>query len=224
MNILIIEQNLSFARKLQIALINSNYHVDIKKNGLEALLQVAQTPYDLILINPKTSEISGIKLLNKIRAKLSNCKIIILGTHKSTTTILNYLKNGANDFIAHPFTISELIARIKTLKVNQSYQDYDLVFNHNGYTFNQTNSSLDYKERTINLTRIEREILFELFRAKGNTVDYEFIIKKIWLNKQNKNKLNILNAHMTYLRNKTLTLTTQKILIKTVRQKGYKLA
>ena len=100
----------------------------------------------------------------------------------------------------------------------------ELKFEHNGYIFDESQSTLQFKDNKILLTKKERLILLELFYAKGGTVEFQHFMEKIWSDFMAELGYGRLNVHMTYLRKKIRSLGNNQTLIATVRQKGYQLA
>ena len=113
--ILIIEDNADLARLLALNLRDLSYDVDIAGDGSAGLAKAERTAYDLIVLDLMLPGLDGIEICRRIRTKPPYVPILMLTSRSSETDRVVGLEMGADDYVTKPFSIVELLARIKAL-------------------------------------------------------------------------------------------------------------
>ena len=123
--ILIIEDNADLARLLALNLRDLSYEVDIAGDGPGGLAKVERTAYDLIILDLMLPGLDGLEICRRIREKTPYVPILMLTSRSSETDRVVGLEMGADDYVTKPFSIVELLARIKALfrRVERLRQD-----------------------------------------------------------------------------------------------------
>jgi DNA-binding response OmpR family regulator len=113
--ILIIEDNADLARLLAIHLRDLSYDVDTLPDGPSGLAQAVRTAYDLIILDLMLPGMDGIEVCRRIREQPPYVPIVMLTSRSSETDRVVGLEVGADDYITKPFSIRELLARVKAI-------------------------------------------------------------------------------------------------------------
>ena len=113
--ILIIEDNTDLAHLLAVHLRDLTYKVDIAEKGIEGLAKAQRTVYDLILLDLMLPGLNGLDICRRIREKPPYVPIIMLTSRSSETDRVVGLELGADDYVTKPFSVIELVARVKAM-------------------------------------------------------------------------------------------------------------
>ena len=220
MKILIIEDDEKIINFLKKGLEEESYSVDYSLNGDEGIYLASVNAYDLILLDIMLPVKDGIEVCKTLRADGINTPIIMLTAKDSIEDKIKGLDIGANDYLAKPFSFSELLARIRVqLRAT----------NQNQTTLKLADLELDLLtktakrgEDTINLTAKEFALLEYLIKNQ-NKVLSESVISSSLSNMDDMNMSNVVNVYIYRLRNK-IDKPYEKKLIKTIRGLGFKIS
>ncbi|HVN58647.1 MAG TPA: response regulator transcription factor [Bacteroidales bacterium] len=180
--ILIIDDEEDLCEILQYNLNNAGCITDIAHSAEEALTKSPET-FDLLLLDVMMGPMSGFKLADKLRKEMNlNVPIIFLTAKDTENDVLTGFSLGADDYLAKPFSINELIARIKAVlkrsKAETPPKDNILVYNE--ITLDRIKKRLIVNDEKIELTKKEYEILNLLLENQGMVFSREDILKRIW--------------------------------------------
>ena len=216
--ILIVEDEKSIARFLELELRHEQFDVTVcydGRNGLEAALD---GDYDCILLDVMLPSLNGIEICRRIR-KESDVPIILLTARDAVMDRVAGLDAGADDYIVKPFAIEELLARIRTIfrriqpknEHNQKIVVRDLIIDTIAY-------EEFFEGRKLELTRTEYDLLKLLVEHKNKVCTRELILETVW-GYETEVETNVVDVYIRHLRAK---LTTDKApYIETVRGVGY---
>lgn len=179
--ILIVDDEKDLCEILQFNLESEGFAIDIANSGEEALEKPLEE-YHLILLDVMMEGLSGYKVANIIRKeKKLTVPIIFLTAKGDENDILTGFNVGADDYVSKPFSIKEVVARIKAIlkRGNKANED------SNSISFNELKIDLKKKVTTvsgeaINLTRKEYEILSLLMKNMEQYISRDEILKRIW--------------------------------------------
>ncbi len=179
--ILIVDDEKDLCEILQFNLESEGFVIDIAYSGEEALKKDIQD-YDLILLDVMMEGVSGYKVANTIRKQLKiTVPIIFLTAKIDENDVLTGFNVGADDYISKPFSIKEVVARIKAiLKRGQGIANESNVIAHQDMKIDLKKKITTIGGETINLTRKEFEILSLLAKNKGQYISRDEILKRIW--------------------------------------------
>jgi len=180
--ILIIDDEEDLCEILQYNLNNEGYQTEVTHSAEDALKK-SPGDFDLLLLDVMMGPMSGFKLADKLRKELKIETPIIFLTAKDTENdILTGFSLGADDYISKPFSVNELIARVKAL-LKRSYSektDNKSILQFNGIDLDTVRKRLIINEERIKLTRKEYEILKTLLENPGRVFSREDLLSRIW--------------------------------------------
>lgn len=216
--IYIVEDDESIREIESIALKNSNYIVSAFENAKEFYKKLDELVPDLILLDVMLPDESGYDIVRKLRKRPATQDIpIIMVTAKTTEMdMIKGLDGGADDYIKKPFSIMELITRVKALLRRTAKEEPkllkldDLVIDHERHVVTVNNEPVD-------LTYKEYELLRLLMGSQGIVMTREVIMRSVW-DTDFEGETRTVDMHIKTLRHK---LGDYGRRIKTVRNVGY---
>ena len=216
--IYIVEDDESIREIESIALKNSNYIVSAFENAKEFYKKLDELVPDLILLDVMLPDESGYDIVRKLRKRPATQDIpIIMVTAKTTEMdMIKGLDGGADDYIKKPFSIMELITRVKALLRRTAKEEPkllkldDLVIDHDRHVVTVNNEPVD-------LTYKEYELLRLLMGSQGIVMTREVIMRSVWVT-DFEGETRTVDMHIKTLRHKLGDYGSR---IKTVRNVGY---
>jgi len=179
--ILIVEDEKDLCEILEFNLLSEGFKTEIAHSAEEALKKPLED-FNLILLDVMMGEMSGFKMAMKIRKELKLTIPIIFMTAKTTENdILTGFNVGADDYISKPFSIKEMVARIKAiLKRGISNPETTTVFEIGELKINVENKTITINNSPVNLTRKEFDILALLLKNQGKYIERTEILNRVW--------------------------------------------
>ncbi|MDP9230292.1 MAG: response regulator transcription factor [Bacteroidota bacterium] len=177
------EENLHEALKLNLEL--EGYEVTSAFDGAAALRATQNEYFDLIILDVMLPEMDGINVTETIRLHNNEVPILILSAKNTSADRVLGLKKGADDYLAKPFNLEELLLRVqKLINKNKRLQDKTTI----GDTYTFGNNSIDFKAQeatskngdTIQLSKKETMLLKLLIENKNEVVPREKILQAVW--------------------------------------------
>jgi two-component system, OmpR family, alkaline phosphatase synthesis response regulator PhoP len=180
--ILIVDDEEDLCEILQYNLNNEGFDTDIAHSSEEAL-EKPINEFDLVLLDIMMGQISGFKLADKIRKEMkSNIPIIFLTAKDTENDLLTGFSLGADDYIAKPFSVNELTARVKAV-MKRAHQDKitpDPVIKFRDFDLDTIRKRLIINDTTVELTKKEYEILKVLLDSQGKVFSREDLLDLVW--------------------------------------------
>ena len=221
MNILLVEDEVSLAMIVKDALEEEGYEVAIARDGLEGLEQYFREHPALIIADVMMPEVDGFEMVRRIRRMDKEVPVLFLSARSSVDDIVFGFGLGANDYLRKPFSLRELIARVKALTVKSQSESVAVIYHELGlYTFYPSTQTLQIGGEEIELSFRESELLRLLCESGTLPVDTKDILLQLWGNDSFYNTRS-LHVFITKLRHKLEKDPRIKIL--NVRGIGYKL-
>lgn len=219
--ILVVEDEASLARSLQLELNHEGYEVETAQNGYEAMGRLSEGKWDLVLLDIMLPGLDGFEVCSRIR-KYSDVPIIMLTARDATSDKIRGLDTGADDYVAKPFVIEELLARIRARLRTQpaARQEGDKLVIGDLVISKDTRQVIRSGE-DISLTRREFDLLAYLAENAGLVLSRETILARVW-GYDYYGSDNIVDVYIRYLRAKIDEPFSTKLLY-TVRGVGYTL-
>ncbi|HKI90181.1 MAG TPA: response regulator transcription factor [Draconibacterium sp.] len=179
--ILIVDDEKDLCEILEFNLSSEGFETEIAHSAEEALIKPLNQ-FDLILLDIMMGQMSGYKMAAHIRKELKLKVPIIFLTAKTTENdILTGFNVGGDDYISKPFSIKELVVRIKAvLKRGSSGVELNQVIKASDLTVDISSKQVSVNNKIINLTRKEFEILALLVKHQGQYLGREEILNRIW--------------------------------------------
>jgi DNA-binding response OmpR family regulator len=224
--ILLIEDDPEISEMLKNYLTTENYEVTCAADGQEACKQFGSSTFSIVLLDLMIPKISGMDVMKHIR-KNSVVPIIIISAKDTETDKTLGLGLGADDYITKPFSVAEVLARIKaalrrTTEYDNSSITIPVSLTAGDLIMNLSDYSLTKKSEKIELTAKEFEILKLLLQNPKKVYTKEQLYSLIWKNAYFGDE-NAVNVHISRLRNKIEDDTRNPKYILTVWGIGYKL-
>lgn len=221
--ILVVEDQQSILELIKYNLELENYMVDVASDGQVALDKIQREQYDLLLLDLMVPSIDGLSLTSMVRKMDHYKKIpIIMLTAKSTELdkVLG-LEIGADDYVTKPFSIRELMARVKVQLRRLEGDDGDAsqVIHLGSILINVTEHTVTKDGVPVELTLKEFLLLQQLAQNRGKVLTRSYLLDKIW-GYEYEGETRTVDVHIRHLRSK---LDDEESLIKTVRGMGYKM-
>jgi two-component system OmpR family response regulator len=224
-NILLVEDDTEIARIIRDTLVTTGHHVTWATTGLEGLDDFQSGSYDLVLIDLMLPEMDGFTLCRNIRWK-SDVPIIIVSARKDDVDKIEGLGLGADDYVAKPFSLAELQARIDShLRRWFRYNGVQVAVEEACYAHNLSiNWSLErvcLREQELSLTNKEFELLRVLAQNGERTFSKSELYEHIW-QQTDMDGTHTVTVHIKSLREKLEDPIKTPNFIQTVWGKGYR--
>ena len=205
--ILIVEDDKSIMNLISTTLKINQYAYITASNGNEAISLCASHHPDLILMDLGLPDIDGIEVIKTIRT-WSLTPIVVISARGEDDDKIQALDNGADDYLTKPFSVAELLARIRAvqrrLQYSASSSEEQAVFTNGDLKINYASSVVTLGEKQLHLTPIEYKLLCLLAKNVGKVLTHSYIIDHIWGNGIESDIVS-LRVYMTGLRKKLKT-------------------
>lgn len=215
MRVLIVEDNRKLLGFLQRAFSEEGYLVDTVSTGTQAVRQLAQLPYDLVVLDWMLPELSGPEVCRAVRQRSNHVPILMLTARSEVGERIHGLDAGADDYLPKPFDLGELMARSRAL-VRRTLVDQ--IVRLGSLVLDRMQRKATLAGERLELTPREFELLTYLVRAAGRAVPKTELLQKVWESSFDPES-NVVEVHIRNLREK---LGEHAGLIETVRGIGYR--
>ena len=215
--ILIIEDESNISDFIKMELEYEGYEAEISEDGKEGLIKALREDYDLIVLDLMLPGISGLEVCRRLK-KEKDIPVIMLSAKDSVMDKVAGLQIGADDYIAKPFAIEELIARIQVI-FRRTEKVKSNIIKFKDLSIQLESRTVMKNEEKINLTNKEYELLILLLNNKGKVVTRDNILNEVW-GYDYYAGTNVVDVYVSYLRNK-LDEKNKEAYIETVRAVGY---
>lgn len=220
--ILIVDDEPSITEFVSYAMQKEGYQTEIASDGEEALRKIEQQHFDLFILDIMLPGIDGYELCRRIRAKMST-PILFLSARDTELNKVVGLELGADDYLAKPFGVRELLARTRALL--RRSQGNEMVSGNEisagGITLNENTHVAQGDKGAIDLTPREFELLACLMRNAGKVVSREDLLHDAW-NWEFITETKTVDTHIKRLRDKIESAGYDPKLVETVRGYGYR--
>ena len=203
MRLLVIEDERALCETIVRSLRRLAYSVDYCCDGNRAIELLGEERYDLVLLDLNLPGADGMTVLKTLRQTDRETRVLILSARSEVADKVAGLDAGANDYLAKPFHLEELEARIRSLTLRQFTQN-DVVLTCGGVTFDTKARTAAAAGQPLALTRKETGILEYLLLHRGRPVSQEELIDHVWDNSVD-NFSNSIRVHISALRKKLRT-------------------
>lgn len=218
MRLLIAEDDRDISKALVMILEKNNYSVDSVFNGKEAYEYAVSDNYDGIILDIMMPELDGIEVLTKLRSERISTPILLLTAKAEVDDRVAGLDAGADDYLAKPFAISELLARLRAmLRRKGEFQPDILEFK--SVTLNKATYELGYNDKYVRLASREFQMLEMLMKMPAQVIPTDQFMDKIW-GWDSEVEVSIVWVYISNLRKKFATIQAP-IEIHAIRGVGY---
>ena len=217
--IYIVEDDPDIAELLDFNLQSSGYETKLEPNGKKAYDMIMKDPPDLLILDLNLPELSGIQICKFLReiARTKNLPVIMLTAKAQETDKVIGLNIGADDYITKPFSVKELIARIKALlrRINPVNSDS---FIYKELEVNFALKQVKIKNKEIEITPIEFKLLTAFINSRRRALPREDILNIVW-GSDYAGEIRTVDVNIKRLRDK---LNPYDEIIQTVKGTGYR--
>lgn len=220
MKVLIVEDDRRLGEFLRQGLLECSYTARWVRTCNEASDALAETPFDVIVLDLSLPDGDGLDLLRQWRKSGFNEPVLILSARDSLEDRVKGLNIGADDYLPKPFSLEELLARIRSLVRRQAAVKHTLL-EHAGIQLDLLGHTVQVNGQPVDLTSREYALLEIFMQNQGRILPRTLITDKIWASSYDVDT-NLLDVYMSRLRAKLETMSG-KPLFKTVRGVGYQL-
>lgn len=221
MKILIVEDQQRLADFLRKSLSRRSYTVTCVLSCGQARDALCETSYDAIVLDVGLPDGDGFELLRQWRAAGFNEPVLILSARDTVQDRIRGLDLGADDYLPKPFSLEELLARVRSL-LRRHTAAKRTMFEHRGLKLDLLSRSVYLNERVVEMTSREYALLEIFMQNTGRTLPRNVICEKIWESHRDVDR-NLLDVYMSRLRTKLDTRPGEPF-FRTVYGVGYKFA
>ena len=203
--ILAVEDDAPIRNLISTTLKTNDYRYQLASNGKEAILAVSTQNPDIVLLDLGLPDMDGVEVIRTIRS-WSNLPIIVISARSEERDKIEALDAGADDYLTKPFSVEELLARIRTTQRRLSFMSSEMltagsVFENGKLRVDYANGCAYLDGQELHLTPIEFKLLCLLCRNVGKVLTHTFITQNIWGQSWDSNMAS-LRAFMATLRKK----------------------
>jgi DNA-binding response OmpR family regulator len=219
-HILLVEDEIKLARFIELELQSEGYRVTVAHDGMSGLSLMRESEPDLAILDWMMPGLTGVELCRRLRATGIKIPVILLTAKDEVGDRVTGLDAGADDYLVKPFSIEELLARIRAHLRRTQEADTDLL-QFEDLSLNRRTREVHRGQRSIDLTAKEFDLLQYLMSHPRQVFTREQILENIW-GYDFLGDSNIIEVYVRYLRLK-LEQDSEKRLIHTARGVGYSL-
>lgn len=179
MRILIAEDDQALAKFLREGLEAENYEVQVVGDGDQARAAATASGYDVVILDLNLPKVDGFAVLRHLRLKRPSLPVLVLTQRTRVEDRVQSLDTGADDYLAKPFSFSELSARIRAL-VRRSHLPSESVLSVADLRLDRVQRIVERAGQKIDLTTKEFALLEYLMRNAGRSVTRSMIIEHVW--------------------------------------------
>lgn len=184
LQILVVEDDAPVRNLITTTLKAHDYKHIIAENGDEAIRQASTCNPDIVLLDLGLPDMDGVEIIKKIRT-WSNMPIIVISARSEDSDKIEALDNGADDYLTKPFSVEELLARLRVTGRRLAMMQANTGANESVFT--NGNLRIDYAagcaflgEEELHLTPIEYKLLCLMSQNVGKVLTHTFITQKVW--------------------------------------------
>jgi DNA-binding response OmpR family regulator len=220
--LLIIEDEKSLARFIELEMQHEGYETTVASDGRNGLQLALTESWDAILLDLLLPELNGMEVCRRIRQTNKTIPIIMITARDSVLDRVSGLDSGADDYIIKPFAIEELLARLRSLfrrvEALQSTEVTTLIFKD--LVVELESCVVKKGELVISLTKREYDLLITFMSNINIVLTREVLLNKVW-GYSTGVETNVVDVYVRYLRNKIDDQNDDGRYIHTVRGIGY---
>lgn len=181
--ILIVEDDSAVKNLIATALETQDYRYVTAANGVQAVLEAATKRPDILLLDLGLPDMDGVEVIRKVRS-WSEMPIIVISARSEDTDKIDALDAGADDYLTKPFSVEELLARLRVtqrrLKYIRAAAAQEAVFVNGDLTVDYAAGCARLRGQELHLTPIEYKLLCLLSRNVGKVLTHTYLTREIW--------------------------------------------
>ncbi len=219
--VLVVDDEPGVCDLLSDALRIAGFDTETASNGNEAFEVLRRQRADLCIVDVNMPNMNGFEFLAKLREHDTTTPVLLLSARDSTEDVAQGLRFGADDYVRKPFSLEELLLRVRAIlrRVNPDVQG-DVIYECGRLTMNIDRHEVHLGEELIDLSATEFRLLEVLIDRKDRLVTREQLLREVW-NIDFDSETSVLDTYVSYLRRKIHREDFQPL--STVRGVGFKL-
>ncbi len=178
--ILIVDDERQILRMLRASLQSSGYEVLTASNGVDALRQFESAPPDLIITDLAMPEMNGLELTESVR-RVAQTPIIVLSVRDTDAMKVRALDEGADDYLTKPFSMPELLARVRAaLRRTPDSEPLERRIETGDFIIDAEAHTISVRGNMVHLTPKEFDLLLFFARSPGRVLTHKVLLRAIW--------------------------------------------
>jgi two-component system OmpR family response regulator len=223
MKLLLIEDDKEAAKYLMKGLREQGYTVDHSASGKDGLFMATTEKYDALIVDRMVPEVDGLTIIQTLRASGNDTPALVLTALDKVDERVKGLKAGADDYLAKPYSFTELMARLEAITRRKGGgEKAPTKLSCGDLEMDLLKRSVNRAGKEIELQAREFALLEYLMRHSGTVVTRTMLLEHVW-DYNFDPQTNVIDVHISRLRQK-IDKGFEKSLIQTLRGAGYKLA
>lgn len=198
--VLIVDDEPSIRKFLRVTLASQSYKVIEAASGQEALDRVSADKPDIVVLDIGLPDINGIEVTGLLR-KWTQIPIIILSVRGAESDKIAALDAGADDYLTKPFSVGELLARLRANLRRANKKDGEPVFTRGNLKMDLSSRLITVSGLEVQLTPTEYELLRVLVVHAGKVLTHHFLLREVWGAEYGK-EFHMLHVNISNLRRK----------------------
>lgn len=171
-------------------------------DGLEALSLLRREKFDLLILDINMPKLDGLALLEKLRNEGASVPVLMLSARADKTDINQGLRTGADDYLTKPFSIEELVLRVKAIMRRSKGEIEEVkVLTCGPITMDFSKYQVKFNDQIVDLSPTEFKLLEQLILNRGNVVTKETLLSEVW-EIDFKSSSTVVDTYISYLRKK----------------------
>ena len=171
-------------------------------DGLEALSFLRRERFDLLILDINMPKLDGLALLEKLRSEGMSVPVLMLSARADKADINQGLRTGADDYLTTPFSIEELVLRVKAIMRRSKGEVAEVkVLTCGPITMDFSKYSVKFNDQPVDLSPTEFKLLEQLILNRGNVVTKETLLFEVW-EIDFKSNSTVVDTYISYLRKK----------------------
>ena len=223
--ILVIEDDIQIRKLMMTSLKSNGYSVECVSDGNAGIIALTSAKADIVLLDLGLPDMDGVELIRKVR-EWSQIPIIVVSARGEDTDKIAALDSGADDYLTKPFSVDELMARIRVAQRRiisaEMADETNTVFRNGNLVIDYVAGIAYLEDRELSLTPMEYKLLCLLAKNVGKVLTYTYITGQIWGNSLESDVAS-LRVFMASLRKKIEADTAHPKYIQTHIGTGYRM-
>ena len=171
-------------------------------DGLEALSFLRRERFDLLILDINMPKLDGLALLEKLRTEGLSVPVLMLSARADKADINQGLRTGADDYLTKPFSIEELVLRVKAIMRRSKGEVAEVkVLTCGPISMDFSKYSVKFNDQPVDLSPTEFKLLEQLILHRGNVVTKEALLSEVW-EIDFKSNSTVVDTYISYLRKK----------------------
>jgi two-component system KDP operon response regulator KdpE len=209
--ILVIDDERSIRKLLDISLSSEGYFVELAENGREGIQKSSDLRPDIVILDLGLPDMEGIEALKRIKER-DNVPVIILTVRDSEPEKVLLLDAGADDYLTKPFSIKELSARIRVALRHSLNLKEEPIYSNGPLKIDFNTRAVRINDEQLKLTNTEFDLLKILVRNSGKIVTQKQLLREIW-GPESEDQTHYLRINFSHLRKKLEKYSLSHIIV-----------